>query len=81
MLSQGHLQHRALVERVNQDFKRVRDVDTPFTIEFPAQTGLIKGGDSIVYGEESPIVFPIWNKSVLGYGYSSCASTLLMYLL
>lgn len=63
----GHLQHRALVERVNQDFARVRNVDTPFTIEFPAQYSLIKGGDVIVFGEEAPTVFSLTNISVLGY--------------
>lgn len=61
------MNHRALVERVNQDFKRVRDVDTPFVIEFPVQMGVIKGGNSILFGEEGPVVFSTYNISALEY--------------
>lgn len=64
----GHLEHRALVDRVNQDFARVRNVTTPFTIEFPVQNSIFKGGTAILYGEEAPMVFSVWNKSALSVG-------------
>eukprot|EP01133_Synstelium_polycarpum_P015290 gene15290-18103_t len=64
----GSMDHEALVERVNQNFSRVANKSHAFTIEYPAQSSLIKGLDCITLGDESPILFSIWNKSKLGLG-------------
>eukprot|EP01111_Echinosteliopsis_oligospora_P012405 TRINITY_DN4237_c0_g1_i1.p1 TRINITY_DN4237_c0_g1~~TRINITY_DN4237_c0_g1_i1.p1 ORF type:complete len:1340 (+),score=389.41 TRINITY_DN4237_c0_g1_i1:487-4020(+) len=64
----GHLNHVALVDRVNQDFANIRKEDTPFTIEFPIHASLIKGGTAVQFGEEAPMVFSLWNKSLLSIG-------------
>ncbi len=59
--------YRALVDRVNQDFACVANVSTPFTIQFPVQNSLIKGGNAILFGEEAPLVFSVHNISALRY--------------
>eukprot|EP01133_Synstelium_polycarpum_P019084 gene19084-22851_t len=64
----GHMEHQALVERVNQSFDRVAKSKSRFTIEYPTQCSKIKGHDCITLGQEAPIIFSIWNKSKLGIG-------------
>eukprot|EP01132_Coremiostelium_polycephalum_P001279 gene1279-1613_t len=63
------MDHEALVSRVNQSFKSVSDTRSPFNIEYPVQSSLIKGLSCITFGDEAPMVYSIWNKSArLGIG-------------
>ena len=64
-------EHRALVERVHQDFAFVRKEITPFIIEFPTNMTVIKGGGAVLFGEEGPVVVPIHNISALQYAYKN----------
>ncbi|PRP89352.1 hypothetical protein PROFUN_01215, partial [Planoprotostelium fungivorum] len=64
----GHMEHRSLVDRVNQDFARVRAVTTPFTIQYAAHNSLFFGATSISRKEESPLVFASINISALDLG-------------
>ena len=70
----GTMEHIALVDRVNQDFGRVRNVKTKFTIEYPIQASLVRGGTAIAFGEEAPMVFYMWNKSRLPIGKDGAPS-------
>eukprot|EP01132_Coremiostelium_polycephalum_P003740 gene3740-4659_t len=62
------MDHECLTTRVNQTFRSVSETHTPFNIEYPIKSSLIKGVSCITFGEEAPIVFSLWNKSQLGIG-------------
>ncbi|KAM9999099.1 hypothetical protein ACTFIZ_002652 [Dictyostelium cf. discoideum] len=62
------MDHQCLVDRINQSFKTVSDNKSNFIIEYPIQTSLIKGLNSVILGEEAPFVFSILNKSLLNIG-------------
>ncbi|PRP79536.1 hypothetical protein PROFUN_12727 [Planoprotostelium fungivorum] len=64
----GHMEHRSLVDRVNQDFARVRAVTTPFTIQYAAHNSFFFGATSISRKEESPLVYASINISALDLG-------------
>ncbi|EGC36138.1 hypothetical protein DICPUDRAFT_97676 [Dictyostelium purpureum] len=68
------MDHECLVDRVNQNFKRVSATKSPFQVEYPVQSSLIKGLDCVTMGDEAPLVYSIWNKSLLNIGEK--ASTL-----
>jgi len=73
----GSMDHCALVERVNQDFPAVRAQHDPFTIQFPVEMSIIKGGDAISFQERSPLVFFIENISRLSIGLDGAPARLL----
>ncbi|KAK5575052.1 hypothetical protein RB653_010307 [Dictyostelium firmibasis] len=65
------MDHECLVERVNQRFARVAATKSPFTIEYPVQSSMIKGLDCVTMTDEAPFVYSIWNKSLLSIGENS----------
>ncbi|KYQ93784.1 hypothetical protein DLAC_05177 [Tieghemostelium lacteum] len=64
----GTFENQALVERVNLHFSRVAKRKDNFTIEYPVLESMIRGLDCITFGDESPICYSIWNKSLLSIG-------------
>ncbi|KAN0018807.1 hypothetical protein ACTFIU_008740 [Dictyostelium citrinum] len=65
------MDHQCLVDRVNQSFARVAATKSPFTIEYPIQSSIIKGLDCVTMTDEAPFVYSIWNKSLLSIGVDS----------
>eukprot|EP01119_Soliformovum_irregulare_P010014 TRINITY_DN2425_c0_g1_i1.p1 TRINITY_DN2425_c0_g1~~TRINITY_DN2425_c0_g1_i1.p1 ORF type:complete len:1559 (-),score=662.55 TRINITY_DN2425_c0_g1_i1:96-4772(-) len=73
----AYMQHRALVDRVNQDFERVRKEQTPFTVQYPVSASLIRGATAITFQEEAPIVFSMLNIARLPIGIQAPLSRVL----
>ncbi|KAL4503904.1 hypothetical protein ABPG72_022534 [Tetrahymena utriculariae] len=60
--------YRAVVERVNKEFKTVADKKDNYTVMFPVEISPVQALRSIQQCEESPFVVSIWNRSSKSIG-------------